>query len=157
MNNRSETLNRLLDYLIFLILLVMATIMALNVFCRFVLLFSLSWVDEVAQILLVWLTFLGAAIGIRERAHYTFEYLAGRLSGRLRRYLLLLSHTLTTMAIGLLLYWSSQVAWGIRHWIMPATEISRAWVYGACPVGALLMLIYSIDNTMTIWYGDKTK
>ncbi|MHC4677773.1 MAG: TRAP transporter small permease [Planctomycetota bacterium] len=86
MNNRSEALNRLLDYLIFLILLVMAAIMALNVFCRFILQFSLSWADEVAQILLVWLTFLGAAIGIREKSHYAFEYLAGRLSGGQRRF-----------------------------------------------------------------------
>ena len=69
MRIRSQTFDRLLDYLVFLILLAMAASMILNVFCRFVLQFSLSWADELAQILLVWLTFLGAAIGIREKAH----------------------------------------------------------------------------------------
>jgi len=157
MRIRSQTLDRLLDYLVFLILLAMAASMILNVFCRFVLQFSLSWADELAQILLVWLTFLGAAIGVREKAHYAFEYLTGRLSDRRRRYFLLLSHVLTTLAILVLLYWSGQVAWGIRHWIMPATEISRAWVYGACPAGAILMLLYSTANIVTVWQGDKRR
>ena len=49
------------------------------------------------------------------------------------------------MAIGLC-YWSGKVTLQIRHWVMPATEISRAFVYGAAPVGSFFIIIYSIRN-----------
>lgn len=64
--SRSRFFRRLdvtLDALLFAALAAMAGIVFVNVFCRFVLKFSLSWADEMAQVLMVWLTFLGAGDG----------------------------------------------------------------------------------------------
>lgn len=38
---------------------------------------------------------------------------------------------------------------GIVDWIMPAMEFSRAWIYGACPVGCVFMLIYCITDIIS--------
>jgi tripartite ATP-independent transporter DctM subunit len=57
-------IDRLLDTSLWMILAAMAVIVSANVFCRFLLGFSIYWGDEVAQVLLVWLTFLGAAVGM---------------------------------------------------------------------------------------------
>ena len=87
-------LDRLLDSLLFIVLAAMSAIVAANVFCRFVLNFSIYWGDEAAQALLVWLTFLGAAVAVRERAHYRFDYLARRLRGRTRFLLAVVSRVI---------------------------------------------------------------
>lgn len=138
--------DRLLDSLLFVVLATMAVIVAANVFCRFVLDFSLYWGDEAAQALLVWLSFLGAAVAVRERAHYSFDYLVQRSSGAIRLALEVTGRVITIGALLGLLYWSLEVALGIRPWIMPAMGISRGYVYAAGPVGSALMLFYSVRD-----------
>ncbi len=143
-------LDRLLDTLLFIVLAAMSAIVAANVFCRFVLNFSIYWGDEAAQALLVWLTFLGAAVAVRERAHYRFDYLARRSRGRTRFLLAVVSRVVAIAAILGLLYWSARVAWGIRPWIMPAMEISRVWVYAAGPIGSAFMLAYALRDLLLV-------
>lgn len=141
-----KVVDKTLDALLFVILAAMVLTMAANVFCRFFLEFSLYWGDELAQVLMVWLTFLGAAVAMRERAHYSFDYLSRRLQGRSRRRYGVIGRVISLVITALLLYWSTLTTIGIRHWIMPAMEYSRAWVYGACPVGCLFMLIYGLRD-----------
>lgn len=135
--------DRLLETLLVFVLGAMSLIVAANVFCRFVLGFSLYWGDEAAQSLLVWLTFLGAALAVRERAHYSFDMFERVASGTLSRVLGLTSRVITIVALVGLFAWSLEVAIGIHPWIMPAMGISRTWVYAAGPVGCAFMLLYA--------------
>lgn len=139
-------IDNLLELLLWMILAAMSLVVAANVFCRFVLNDSLYWGDEVAQILLVWLTFLGAAVAVREDQHYSLNYFSRLLTGGKLRALNLFRDTATIAAIAVLLYYSAVVSWRVHDWIMPATEISRALVYGACPVGCVFMLYYALGR-----------
>ncbi len=139
-------LDRTLEMLLFVTLAGMAGLVAANVFCRFVLAFSLSWGDELAQVLLVWMTFLGAAVGMRDKAHYAFDYLVKSLPDSAKRLFILLSEMIVILASVGLLYWSAKATILIRHWVMPAMEVSRALVYGACPVGMFFLLVYAVRN-----------
>lgn len=144
-----RTIDTLLDSLLWIILAAMAVVVSANVFCRFVLGFSLYWGDEVAQILLVWLTFLGAAVAVREDQHYYLGYLSRKLHGAGLRRLTQLRTVVTIVAVCVLLYYSAVVSYRVREWIMPATEISRSLVYGACPVGCVLMLYYAVGRVVS--------
>ena len=138
--------DKLLDVCASAVLASMTAVVAVNVFCRFVLSFSLSWGDEVAQILLVWMTFLGAAIAMRTGSHYAFDYLVRSLPELAGKVFSGLSQLIVIAMTVLLLYWSGEVTLHISKWIMPATGISRAWVYSACPVGCFFMLVYAVRN-----------
>ena len=70
---------------------------------------------------------------------------------------MLFSRIIVLVAIVLLLYWSTMTTIGIRTWIMPAMEYSRAWVYGACPVGCLFMLIYGVRDLISFINGTIDK
>lgn len=143
-------IDRALDFMLFAVLASMGAIVAANAFCRFVLSFSIYWGDEAAQALLVWLTFLGAAVAVRDHLHYSFDYLARRSTGRRALAVAFLSRVITIVALVGLLYWSARVAWGIRPWIMPAMEVSRVWVYAAGPVGSALMLLYAARDLVRV-------
>lgn len=149
-------LDRLLDSMLFVVLAAMAVIVAANVFCRFVLNFSIYWGDEAAQALLVWLTFLGAAVAVRDRAHYSFDYLVTRAHGTLQFAMGIASRVITILALIGLLYWGLEVAWGIRPWIMPALEISRAYLYAAGPVGTTFMLLYALRDLARVITERRT-
>ena len=139
-----KTLNRIIDGALASILALMALAMAVNVFCRFVLKSPLSWADELSQSLMVWLTFIGAAAVLRDGTHYAFTYLDTVFSGKMKIIYEKVSQVLVLLAICLLLYWSIPVTLGIVSWSMPAMGISKVFVYGACPVGCILMLVYAV-------------
>ncbi len=139
-------IDKILNVLLALILGGMAVVVAGNVFFRFVLNASLYWADELAQILLVWLTFLGAALAVKEKSHYVLNFLIEKLKGKAKKICWIFQQVMILTAISILLYYSSIVTFKIRLWVMPATEISRIFVYAACPIGCLMMLYYSIVN-----------
>jgi TRAP-type C4-dicarboxylate transport system permease small subunit len=143
-----KTIDFILDSLLFIILAVMSLVVGANVFCRFVLGFSIYWGDELAQVLLVWLTFLGAAVATREYAHYAFNYLLSNLKGRWQIFFTIFSKLITISGMLILLYYSTQVSFFMANWTMPALGISRTLVYGACPLGTLFMLVYA---TRDLW------
>lgn len=147
----SRRLDGALDGLLFLALAGMTGVVALNVFCRFVLGFSLSWADETAMILMVWLTFLGAAVAMRDRMHYAFDYLVRSLPPTPRRTVRRGGQLLVLALTLLLLFWSVQVVVLITDWVMPATGIRRAWVYAACPVGCVFLLYYQVRQLRSDW------
>ena len=136
----------MLEISVSLVLASMTLVVTVNVFCRFVLSFSLSWGDEVAQILLVWMTFLGAALAMRTGSHYAFDYLVRSIPEAPGRFFSGLSRLIVITMTILLAYWGIEVTVQISGWIMPATGISRAWVYSACPVGSVFMLLYAVRN-----------
>jgi len=139
-------IDKSLNYVVSFILLFLSVVVSANVFCRFVLSFSLTWGDETAQILLVWLTFLGAALAMRTESHYAFDYLVKSLPRKAGEVMGIFSRIVVITSLFVLLYWSTEVTSCIRIWTMPATGISRSFVYAACPVGCIFMIYYSVFN-----------
>lgn len=142
-------INMILDYLLFFILGIMSFTMAVNVICRFCFNFSIYWADELTQSLMLWLTFLGAAVAVREHLHYSFNYLEKIIKGNWLKMFIIVKKGITLIGVCFLFWGSVEVTEGIVNWIMPAMEFSRAWIYGACPVGCIFMLIYCVTDIIS--------
>jgi len=147
-------LDRLTRSLVAIVLAAMVIIVAGNVFCRFILQSSLYWADELAQILLVWLTFIGAALAVKDKSHYVLNLLTDLIRGRAQKYFKIMQQVISILAMLILLYYSTIVTWNVRFWTMPATEISRAFVYMICPIGCLMMLCYAFHLLIKEWKGE---
>lgn len=141
-----SVLDRILEGLLFVVLFSMVIIVASNVFGRFILGSSISWGEEVAKILLTYLTFFGAAYAMKDNSHYTFDFLIQKIPQRLLPYFLAFRWLVIILISSLLLYWSVEVTLGITDWIMPSTGINRAFVYGVTPVSMFFILLYAIRN-----------
>ncbi|MDC0936147.1 TRAP transporter small permease [Pirellulales bacterium] len=147
-------LDRVLETLLFIILAAMVALVSAGVVWRYLLRSPISWADELASILMVWFTFLGAALGMRDRAHYAFDYLVTALPPRAKRLVGLLGQLVAIGISGALLYWSAQISILFREWTTPALEISRALVYSACPVGACFILLYAVRDLVLHLKGE---
>ena len=124
----------------------MVTTVAANVFGRFLLGISIQWGEEVAKILLTYLTFFGAAYAMKDNSHYSFDFIVQKMPQRIKPFFQVLRWVIIILISLLLLFWSAEVTLKIRHWIMPSTGISRSMVYLATPAGMILLLVYSISN-----------
>jgi len=104
-----------------------------------------TWVEEVGEMSLAWLTLLGAAIGIRSRAHFTLHVFVHNLSPVAQRWIQRFNHALIIL-IGALTAW-----YGYKLCVLnvttrtPGLELSLAWLYGSAVVGGLLIILYGIS------------
>ena len=103
---------------------------------------SLVWYDEVASILLAWLTYYGAALAALHRAHIGMPTLVQRLSGRVR-------FTVVLVAEAFVLMFFVALAWaGIRvlSVLGGTARVSLPWVpmavaQSVIPIGAVLFIV----------------
>lgn len=102
-----------------------------NVFLRYVFNSGIVVSEELARWFLVWMTFLGATVALRERRHLGMDSLVKLLSRRGRKATALTSHLLMLMVTWLLLSGSWTQMWLNIDVEAPVTGLSTGWFYGA--------------------------
>jgi TRAP-type C4-dicarboxylate transport system permease small subunit len=111
----------------------------LQVFTRFIIRDPLSWTEEAARYLYVYVVFLGASAAVSDRSHVAIDFLVLRLP-RLGRLVVAL-----LVNLGVLFVLANLAYWGIRatirqlHIPLVVLDISYAWVYAVVPATAVLM------------------
>lgn len=125
------------------LLTVMVVVAGLGVFCRFVLHASLSWSEEFDSYLFVWLTCLGAAAGVKLRAHPEVRVIPDRVPAPLQ---LLMAHVadIAVAALGVVfvVYGSDMIAL-MGSETAASLPISMVYPYLAIPVGGGLLIWHS--------------
>jgi C4-dicarboxylate transporter, DctQ subunit len=120
---------------------------------RFGLNFSSAWSQETAQYLFIYLGYIGAAYGVKERAHIRFDVLISRVSERAKGWLYILAE-LCTIAFALIaVYWSlhTVVQLVTLGGTTPVLRINKAWFEIAVPLGFTLVVFRSLQAIARDW------
>jgi TRAP-type C4-dicarboxylate transport system permease small subunit len=103
-----------------------------------------TWVEEVGELSLAWLTLIGAAIGIRSRSHFTLAVFVHHLPPSLQLWIHRFNHALIT-GVGLLVAW-----YGFKLCLLnstlttPGLQINLAWLYASAVIGGVLIAVYGL-------------
>jgi TRAP-type C4-dicarboxylate transport system permease small subunit len=101
-----------------------------------------TWVEEVGEFSLAWLTLTGAAIGIQSRSHFALAVFVHRLPQSAQLWIHRFNHLLI-IGVGLLTEWYGfKLCLLNRSITTPGLEINLAWLYASSVVGGLLIAIY---------------
>ena len=104
--------------------------------------YSLVWYDEVASILLAWLTFYGSALASVKRAHIGCPELVALMPPRVRLGLRIVAE-IVVVAFFLLIGWTGYQVLGVLatdHLVsLPAIPVS--WVQSVLPISAVLIVV----------------
>jgi len=113
------------------------------------------WVEEVGEYSLAWLTFIGAAIGIRRGTHFAVQMFSDRL-GYLGRTILFSVHYLVLAAFGLVLaVFGWQVSELNSQSFSPALGLNLRWLYMSAVVGGVLIVLFSLATLVDVWRGRE--
>jgi TRAP-type C4-dicarboxylate transport system permease small subunit len=141
-----------LKFVIAILLAVMVVLVFGNVFLRYGFNSGITISEELSRWLLVWLTFLGAVVALREHAHLGVDTLVRALPAGGKRFCFIISYALMLYADWLLLFGSwKQVVIGMAD-RAPATGLSVAFFYGAGVVfgiSAGIILLYDLVRVLT--------
>ncbi len=128
--------------LVIALMALMAGLVFVNVVTRYVFGFSLNWSEEIARFAMVWVTYLGAGLALREGQHVAIEYLQSLLPRRFQpwaRSFVWLVMLVFLAALTVAGFQFSAFAWKQRS---PVMGWRMGAVYLAIPFGALLFAIH---------------
>ena len=120
----------------------MTLIVFLQVVYRYVLVQPLHWSEELARYLFIWLSMLGATLGLQKRGHFGLDFFYRMLPNRGRRFLQFLTYFLMGGVILVILVQGIKLVETTALQESPAMGISMAWAYACLPIGAFLMAIH---------------
>ncbi len=127
-------------------LVLMTAIIAAQVVFRYGLNSSLIWSEPLAVILMGWFIFLGAAVGIREGYHLSFDILIYILPQRVKLWLFSISD-IVVGGFGVGMVWfGGQLAgsaWDIK---LPSLGITGAIDFAPIVGGGALIVLFSLER-----------
>lgn len=125
-----------------LLLSAMAVIVFANVSLRYLTNFSITWAEEVARYLMVWMTFIGAGLALRTGGHVAignFQEMLGPGAQRVVRGLIL---CLLLAFFAIMIWMGKDYMDRMRFQVTPATRISFSYIYAAMPIGFALLIVH---------------
>ncbi|OLL29202.1 ABC transporter permease [Burkholderia sp. SRS-W-2-2016] len=119
-----------------------------NVSCRYLLHDPIIWGDELASILFIWLSMLGAVIALRRGEHMRLTMFLAKMPPSRRVFAETLGNVIVMTFVLLLVRPATE--WALDEWIIttPALSLPNALPAAAIPVGAILMLVLAATRLL---------
>lgn len=117
-------------------------ILFVSVIFRYFLGLPVGWSDELARMLFMWITFLGAAICAFREGHTKFTILVNKLSAKRRSYVDFISSVFLLLVSICLTYFGFKAISLISYEIFVILDISYIFAYISFPVSLLMISVY---------------
>jgi TRAP-type C4-dicarboxylate transport system permease small subunit len=140
-----------LDAILIIMMIVMGGSVVLQVASRYVFNRPTSWSEELARYLFVWITFLGAAVVIRKRRHVDVTVLTDRLPPGAAKFVYLVSDVAVLFMLGALTWAGVGLAIMAHRQLSAAMDLPMSLAYSAMPVGTGLMFVFLVATMIWEW------
>ena len=120
-------------------LLVIVAVVAWQVFGRYVLNSSPTWAENLALVLILYVTLIGAAVGVRDAGHIGMDSILVLLFG---------------------------VAMAYNGWVLGASvasyklaniDLSEAWRFVPLVVSGAMIVLFCIEHLVALWRGEEVE
>lgn len=141
MKNSLHWLNKFEEISSSVALLLMAIIIILQVFQRYILQNSLDWPEELARYLFIYSIYVGASFAMSERRHLEVTILRTVLGEKTGKTITVLAYLITVIFCGLMLVWGIQMVYFVfqSNQLAPALQFPMYICYIFIPLGFGLM------------------
>lgn len=141
---RSDFLTTLLENLCVGLIILLQTAVFLGVVFRYGLNKPLVWVDELASIIMVYITFIGSAVAAKYNQHMRMTVLDMVLSPTSLSRWQRIVDILSLFFLGFLAWVGWRMVGFVRGTMTDILRIPVSVVYMAIPVGLMLMVLYML-------------
>ena len=113
---------------------------------------SLEWYDEVASVMLAWLTYYGAALGALRRSHIGIPGVVAAMPPKYRMVAVIVAEAcVLTFFAALAWYGAIVVEILAGETLVTLPNISLQFTQSVIPIGAVLYIIAELTNFPQIW------
>jgi len=143
---------KILENILILLVIGLTLSVLWGVFTRFCLGHQASFTDELARILLVWVSMIGAALAFGLKAHLGVDFFINKLQPCARKILNVVVQLVTiTLTVVIFLVGGISLALAQMGQQLPTMPwLSRGMVYAAIPVAGVFILMFTFENLIVI-------
>ena len=138
--------NKFLDALCVACMALVLLLVVAQVVMRYVFNSPLTWSEELAVYVMVWMTFAGSVICMRDKEHVDVTVLVDHLPKGLQKLALLFSRLMSVLFLLVVIYYGFEFVLENRSVVSVANHINMALVYSIIPLSCLGMLYYVIRS-----------
>jgi TRAP-type C4-dicarboxylate transport system permease small subunit len=142
-----ERITAVVKWVMIIMTCVIFFITTFTVFTRYLINYVPSWSEEIPRYLLVWITYLGAALAIKYKEHISLDVFFNLLPLKARQVgHLFLNGLIAIVAVIMVVYGIGLV----NHFgddKMESIPLTNFWLYLVMPISGTLMLLYLAQNT----------
>ncbi|QNK41967.1 TRAP transporter small permease [Caproicibacter fermentans] len=135
---------RILEEYSKIVMLVIVLIVSAQVICRKFLGFSISWSDEVALLLMVWMAFISMAIGVEKKLHIAIEMFFKKFPAPIQKILNVINSLVTVLFGVTLIVYGVRMTQASMGSILPATGWPGGTLYIMIPVSGVFICYYAL-------------
>jgi TRAP-type C4-dicarboxylate transport system permease small subunit len=105
---------------------------------------AVSWTEEVPRYLLIWISFLAAAVGVLKRDHVGFDVLFNALPKPLRRALGVALSALILLFGWIVFRYGITFVEDFGADLMETIPYTNYWYYPAMPISGFLIMVFAV-------------
>lgn len=139
-----KILNQIEEWTLVLVLLGLSFLIFIEAICRYFLSFNFTWTEELGRYLGVFITFLGASLGVKYGMHFSMDLLYEKVSGNRFRHALKVAINLVSGVTFLIVAWYGwEQTMKLRGFgaTTPALQLPKYWAYLPVPFFSVIMSI----------------
>jgi TRAP-type C4-dicarboxylate transport system permease small subunit len=148
-------LSNVVEYFAALLVVALAVIVFIQVFNRYVLKSPLAWSEDMAMLLFQWVSFLGAAIGVKRMRHFGIELVVRRLPENMHRAVEMIVPLFIAVVAFVMITTGYELIQFNKSRVYASMNLTYTWTFLAIPVSGCLMIFYLIWQEITGWHKKK--
>lgn len=138
-------------------LFVIVAIVAWQVFGRYVLNASPTWAENLALVLILYVTLIGAAVGVRDAGHIGMESLLVLVPEKARNKVEMAIHVLVAL-FGAAMAWNGWIlGMSVASYKLANINLSEAVRYVPLVISGALIVLFSIEHFIALVRGTEVE
>ena len=138
-----------------LVLLIMAVLY--QVIGRYVFNDTPTWAESGAVLLVLYVTMLGMAVGVRDAGHIGLESLLVLVPETIRLKMELLIHALVLLFGVVMAYNCTVLAQSVWDYKIPTLGLSEAFKYAPPAMAGVLIVLFSLEHILALLRGEEVE
>ncbi|MCW4113457.1 TRAP transporter small permease [Aurantimonas sp. MSK8Z-1] len=145
----AELLSSLCMFVTGIMMVILIAIFGWLVFGRYVLNNTPTWVEQMSLMLIVWITFLGAAVGVWRNTHLSIGFLRDALPERPREVMTIAADLLLGVFGAFMAWYGVTLVTATGRRIVPMLGVSEGWRSAPLAICGALIVLFSLVGLLT--------
>ena len=154
-SNWKEILKNFETYIAAILFAIIAVLLTVQVFSRYVLNHSFAWTEELATLLFVPMIYCGIASAVTKRKHVSIEIVQQLVPFKVRKVLMILSQIIFLVFCVYIQFPLYKVISNLGDSVTDLLRIPKKTIYIWIPLLLILVGIGVIQDIICLWHEDK--
>lgn len=150
-------LDKAVNYTVIFLMAMIVMVVSAQVFSRYVLNSPLTWSEELARYLFVWIVFTASVVVFRENRHMSVDFFVTLFPKIIRKRLDTVAKLIITVFLIVMIYVSPEIITITMRQLSPTLSIPMGVIYLAFPASLSLMLLELVFRILLFFCGSLQK